>query len=405
MSKFQKIIFGGFLFVIAVLVYMEATKPVPLNWYSSYVESGTVPLASKVFYTLLDDKLEDRLKKVSNSPFENLNDSTFNGTYFFLNNEIAFDKAEMERLLNWVGRGNQLFISANYIGSVLKDTLKLQTQTIWLSDKTTTEPALNLSNSTLKLQNPAHIARNFSIPYFEEIDTLSQVVLGVGSAFNASTFEKPKANFITQDWGKGNILIHLQPEVFSNYFLLEKEENLAYTEGVLSYIDTKNTLYWDAHYKSGNPINTSPLHLLLANKYFKWAYYLLLIAVVLFVLFEGKRKQRSIPILVPNTNRSFEYARTISGMYFDKKQYKEIAKKQVSLFMEYVRTRLRVNTTIVAANFVNEVAARSGNTLEDTKKLLKQLSVIEKREIVTEEQLKLLYTNISEFKKHTDGTY
>ena len=403
MSRFQKIVFAGFLLAISALVYMEATKPVPISWYPSYVDSATVPLGSKVLYKLLDEKLEKRLQKVTNSPFENANDSTFNGTYFFLNDNINFDEAELDRLLNWVDRGNQLFISANYVGHLLKDTLKLETQTIWLSDKVTTQPLLNLSNNRLKLDSVVHIERNLSIPYFEEIDTLSQVALGIVSAFNEDKIEEPEINFIQQNWGDGEIIIHLQPEVFSNYFLLEKNENIAYTEAVLSYLDTKHTIYWDAHYKTGKPFNVSPLHLLLANKYFKWAYYLLLIGVVLFVLFEGKRKQRSIPILKPNTNRSFEYARTISGMYYDKKQFNEIAKKQVSMFMEYVRTRLRVSTASLDTKFVNEVAARSGNTVEDTKNILKLLTQIEQQNIVTEEQLKSLYHTISEFKKHTDG--
>lgn len=403
MSRFQKIVLGVFIIAVAALVYMEATKPVPINWFPSYVESATIPLGSKVIYELLEEKLGDRFKKIDNPPFENLNNSTFNGTYFFVNNDIDFDEAERDRLLDWVDRGNQLFISANYVSHLLKDTLKLETQTIWLSDNIVTEPMLNLSNNKLKLEKAVHIERNFSIPYFEEIDTTAQIALGVGRAFNKANYNEPKINFIKQNWGKGEIIIHLQPEVFSNYFLLEKTANLAYTEGVLSYLNKKNIIYWDAHYKSGKGINISPLYLLLANKYFKWSYYMLLIGVVLFVLFEGKRKQRSIPILTPNTNRSFEYARTISGMYYDKKQFNEIAKKQVSLFMEYVRTRLRINTTTLDSKFVNDVAARSGNTIEDTKNLLKQLSTIEQQHMVTEEQLKSLYNNISEFKKHTDG--
>lgn len=389
---------------MALLVYMEATKPQPVNWFPSYVNTDKIPLGTKVFFDLFEEKLGTQLQIIKESPYVVLEDSTFTGTYFFLNDEVNFDEAEFNKLQEWITKGNTLFVSANYLSYILKDTLKIETQTAWLRDKIETEPMLNLINSALILKEPIHIKRNLNISYFETLDTLKQRVLGVAQPNNDTLkITKPKVNFIEQKLGDGKIILHLQPEVFSNYALLNNDENLAYTQGVLSYIDTSRPVYWDSHYKSGTPLSVSPLKFLLANKHFKWAYYILLIGVLLFVLFEGKRKQRSIPIFEKQKNRTYEYTQTIAGMYLDKKEYSPIVKKQIALFMEYVRTQLRIPTQTTDNEFAKKLAARSGNTLEDTNELLTFMNSLTNLTFHSESHLKELYTKISDFKKYTDG--
>lgn len=406
MSKFQKITFIGLILAVAGLVYLEASKPVPVNWTPSYVHTDKIPLGGYVFHQLLSNRIQDDLILSEKPPFETLVDTTFSGTYLFINDRVNFDKAELERMYQWVEKGNTLFISSNYIGFPIMDTLNIDTQSSWLRDRITTEPMLNLSNLSLSLDTPVHIEKNLPIYYFHEIDTLKQTVLGVSQPFNDTLqITKPNINFLKQSIGKGEIILHTQPEVFSNYFLLAHKENVQYTQNVLSYIDTNKIVYWDAHYKSGKPYTISPLYLLLANRNFKWAYYFLIIGIVLFVLFEGKRKQRSIPILKRHTNKTYEYTRTIAGMYYDKKDFKQISRKQIALFKEYIRTRLRINTAAKDSTFMQQVAARSGNTLEDTNSILSYMNTLETKSFVTEAELKELYQKIVRFKQYTHGTH
>ena len=138
--------------------------------------------------------------------------------------------------------------------------------------------------------------------------------------------------------------------------------------------------------------------MLLANKYFKWAYYFVLIGMLLFVIFEGKRKQRSIPIVKPLTNKSYEYAQTIAGLYVDKKEYHTIAKKQIVQFLEHIRTKLRVPTENMDRQFYRTVAERSGNTLENTTDLFTLIAKINAQNTTTKAELIMLYKEIEQFK-------
>lgn len=403
MTKLQKIVLFSLLLLVALLVYAEATKKQPISWYPSYSRVDKIPFGTYVLHDLLRDKLDETFIEQNRPPFEVLEDTTLTGTYFFVNNWLSIDRTEMDRLLAWAEKGNTIFLSANSFNARLLDTLSLEMGTAYRLSNLTTEPVLELANENLKAEQPYHISRDLTIRHFTDLDTLSQTVLGVVDTYADSLFlADPKPNFIKAPFGDGLIYLHAQPEIFTNYFLLEND-NSRYTEGVLAYINTAAPFYWDNHYKSGKPIQTNPLHILLNNRYLRWAYYFMLIGAVLFVLFEGKRKQRVVPVVTLPANKTFEYTRTIAGMYWDQKDYKAIADKQIILFMEYIRTRLRLPTETINNRFIKSVAARSGNTEEDTKALFTFMEQIQNSEKITPEILSKLNSKITTYKNKTDG--
>ncbi len=403
MTKLQKIFLFGFLLVLAALVYMEATKPQPVNWFPSYSKEDKIPLGTFVLHDLLKESFKEKFIEKDAPPFEVLQEDSFKGTYLFINNEIDFDETELDSLMNWAEKGNTVFVSANYLGEKLLDTLKLEMSTEVNVEKIGTEPLLKLVHKKFASQKPFHIKKDLPVRYFSEIDTLSHTVLGVsGGYIDSLKIKEPRINFIKIPMGKGQIFLHLQPEIFSNFFLLS-EENATHTVQVLSYLNTGETIYWDNYYKTGKHLDISPLRVLLNNKYFKWAYYFVLIGVLLFIIFEGRRKQRSIPIVQPLTNKTYEYTRTIAGMYLDKKEHNLIAQKQISLFLEFIRTRLRVPTENINERFYKAVAERSGNTSGDTLKLFIFIEKVNNQNNTSQDELLKLYQEIKEFKKKTDG--
>jgi len=403
MSKFQKIAFLGFLLMLAALVYVEANKKIPISWFPSYSTFDKIPFGTYVLNDLLEEEYGELYTKKNLPPFEVLDHEEIAGTYVFINRTIGFDEIEMNKLLDWTEKGNTVFVSTTYPGYTLLDTLGLETETYVRYDAISTEPALNLVNKALNPEQSYHLDRNVPLRYFTKIDTLRHIVLGqVRAHQDSTTLEKPLVNFIKIPVGKGNFLLHLQPEVATNYFMLS-EDNATYTKNMFSYLPKDQTLYWDGYYKVGKKVNSSPLYLILNNKYLKWAYYFVLIGVLLFVLFEGKRKQRSIPIIPPVTNRTYEYTRTISGMYIDQKQSHQIAQKQIALFFEYIRSQLRQPTETMNSRFFQSVAARSGNTQEDTKKLFTFIEKVQHQQQTSSEELIKLYKDISAFKNKIDG--
>ncbi|MDH7447068.1 DUF4350 domain-containing protein [Aquimarina sp. 2201CG14-23] len=400
LSKKSKIFIIIIIAAIGLLTFLEASEPEPVNWFPSYAKTDKIPLGTFVSYNLIKESFSDDIvKDINKPPYEFLLDNdTISGTYFFVNGSIGFDNSELDRILNWVEKGNTLFISAKSISSNLLDTLLIDTDNMVSFDDISTKPLVELVNKNLTTERPFLYDRDISNPFFSEIDTINTTILGVTQLYNDTLqIKNPKLNYIKQSFGNGEILLHSFPEAFGNYFMLT-ENNYEYTQNVLAYVDSTKNILWDNYYKSGKTFYSSPLFFLLKNRYLKWAYYILIIGVLLFVIFEGKRKQRSIPIIAPLKNQTLAFTRTISAMYYEKGKHKEIVEKQNLLFLDYVHHDLRIPTNTLDEKMLLDISARSNNDLEDTKKLFKYFEELHRKAHITKEELTRLYDMIVEFK-------
>ncbi|HET8839156.1 MAG TPA: DUF4350 domain-containing protein [Flavobacteriaceae bacterium] len=400
MEKRTKIGFGIFVLLFAAIVYLEANQPEPINWNPSYAHHDKIPLGSFVLFESLKEKYPGKLHKTKRPPFKFLENDSLNGTYFFLNQHVAFGSAELKKVLDWTAKGNTVFISAKYLGKQLLDTLKLETDNAFSYETLKKEPLLNFTNPSFERDSAYHFQHNTDLTYFSKIDTASQTILGSTEYFEGKNRMKNSlVNFIEAPFGKGKIILHLFPEAFSNYFILAGN-NAEYAEKALAYLNFQEPVFWDSHYKVGKAFQTSPLYILLGNKYLKWAYYFVLIGALLFVLFEGKRKQKSIEIRPPLTNKTHEFTRAVAGIYLEEKQHKTIATKKIHLFLEYIRSHFRVNTQEINTEFLKILSERSATGFDSTRELFVYISEIQKKTQLKKEELMKLNRLISNFKKN-----
>tara|TARA_R100000687_G_scaffold82646_1_gene82747 strand:- start:286 stop:1500 length:1215 start_codon:yes stop_codon:yes gene_type:complete len=400
MGKTSKLFFAAFLLLVIFLTYLEATEPEPVNWTPSYMSDDKIPLGSFVFYDSWKNTENWKFEEVGVPPFEKLSDSLENGTYFFLNNAVYFDQDELNKLLDWVSNGNHLFISARGVSPELLDTLHLENKVFIPKNDLSSKPQLNFENSALKKENDFKFKNEFSSLYFHQKDSAQIEVLG---KINIQGDEKnSQPNFIRSDFGKGKIYLHNTPEAFGNYFLLSNE-NYEYAENILAYMDKENQVFLDNYYKAGKTYYSSPLYILLSDTRLKWAYYFLLAGCVLFIIFEGKRKQRSIPVVNPLKNQSYEYAKTVGNLYLEEKEYEELISKKINLFLEYIRLQYKISTKTIDEEFYSLLAAKSGNSVASGKKLFVKIEKLSNNKSAGKSEFYELSDAINNFKSHSNG--
>src|SRR5690606_33444388 len=150
----------GFLLLLAALVYVEASKPQPVNWFPSYNKEDKIPLGTFVLFNLIEESFSEKISEKDAPPFEVLSDSTLAGTYFFSNDYLNFDEIELNSLMHWAEKGNTVFMSANYFGEKLLDTLNLETNTAVNIKKIGTQPLLKLVHKKFASQQPFHIKKD-----------------------------------------------------------------------------------------------------------------------------------------------------------------------------------------------------------------------------------------------------
>ncbi len=395
MDKKLKIYIALFIAIVGGLMYADATKPKPINWFPSFVATHKIPYGTYVLKAELPSLFPKTIvKEIHQSPFQFLTDTTTSGTYFFVDGFLNFDKAEFKKLLAFVARGNTVFVATN--GANI-DTLGLETQQM-----ITTELEENFE---IGLLNPAFSEATFTFDrpstnlIFSKIDTLKSTALGKLMVTNQEREVVAEGiNFIKHPHGKGNFYFHTAPLLFTNYNLL-KENNDTYVANVLSYIDSDQPFLWDAYYKNGKSKISSPMQYVLGSENLKWAYYMALIGVLFFVVFKSKRVQRLIPVVEPLKNQTLAFTRTIANMYYEKSEHKNIATHKITYFLEHIRTKLHLPTNVMNASFYNHLAARSGNKKEDILSLFKTIATIGQLKNITKEQLVSLNNKIESFVK------
>ncbi|PIE49411.1 MAG: hypothetical protein CSA39_02740 [Flavobacteriales bacterium] len=397
MDKKTKIYLGLFLAIFALIVVAEMTKKQPLNWFPTYAAKHKIPYGTYILRTELSELLGGQeVTDIKRPPYEYLQDSMASGTYFFVNGEVNFDRDEFNKLLEFVARGNDVFISTQ--GCDI-DTLGVKTQIIY-GDNIEQEPFFKLLNKNLTTTEFS-FDRYFHNTVFYKIDTLNTVMLGKSGYLNTSGTRSAEGyNFIKQSFGKGHFYFHTFPEAFTNYNIL-KDNNRNYTAAVLSYLDAEKPVLWDAWYKTGKTREiVSPMMYILKTKNLKYAYYVALIAILLYIIFGGKRKQRYIAVITPLKNQTLVFTQTIANMYYEKSEHKNIAKHRITHFLEFIRTKLHVPTVTINNQFYTFVALKSGKDEATVKSLFEYIKKIQQANTISKDELITLNKKIEDFKQN-----
>ncbi|MEJ6792180.1 MAG: DUF4350 domain-containing protein [Lacinutrix sp.] len=388
--------------VVVFIVFLEYNKPQKLNWFPSYAKHHKIPYGSYVFYEQLERTFsKDNIIDVVRPPFEFLTNDTVNGTYFFLNGKVLFDDAELEKLLDWTAKGNTLAITSGDISEKILDTLNLKTSVISNFNNFNNIFNLKLKNKNLDNNKVYRFKKANFLSHFSIIDsTKTKVISTVSNASkNDSIVKMQYVNAIKQDFGKGEIIINLFPQAYTNYFIL-KDENKDFTAGLLSYLNPEQPIYFDNYYKSGKKAAMSPLYVFLKAKELRWAYYIMLIGALFYIIFDGKRKQRAIPIVKPLRNQTLEFTRTIANMYYESGNHTDITQHKIQHFLEYIRTNLHLNTNTIDDTFIKNLSSRSNNTEEDTKALFRDIDTLSNSTQITKEALEKLNASIETYKSN-----
>ncbi len=196
--------------------------------------------------------------------------------------------------------------------------------------------------------------------------------------------------------------MHLAPTTFTNYFLLHKN-NISYYEQALSVISpSTEKIVWDEYYinkRQGREKKPNWLSVFLKHKELRWALLTGLIALLVYVLLEMRRKQRYIPVIKTPVNDSLEFVKTIGRMYHDKGDHKNLCKKMAAYFLEHIRSRYKLNTSELDDEFVKTLQAKSGVEESDINSIVHFIRGLDHADFVSDKELALFHKQLESFYK------
>jgi hypothetical protein len=331
--------------------------------------------------------------KAETDYWERINENKGKVAVFVIAPEIEPTDEQMGRLFNFINQGNQVFVSALRFSRKFLDSFSVKDDRSMLfgfSDTLTVNIHHPVTDDEDSLTYPGYAGNN----YFTSID--SNYVRILGKNKNGS------ANFIRITYKSGGSLyLHLEPFVFTNFFLLHKQ-NKIYYDYALSFLPAHTKLItWSEYFRNPGKKNFSALRYILNNPSFAWAFWLLLLLFLIIYLFESKRKQRMIPAVVALRNSSLDFVKTIGRLYYQRKDNLNLANKMSAHFLAHVRTKYNLPTSLLDAEFAEKLSYKSGYDRKLAKDIVDDIKVTQQQQTLSDDGLLRLNEKIEAFYKHT----
>ncbi len=381
------------IFIGALTLGVKRTRTV--DWEESFNEKSTKPYGLSVLYKELHTLFkDDTIQTVYHQPASYLSANATlakgKGNYIIIGRSMYLSDASIRALLDFTSKGNHLFISNYHFPLLLKDTLGLEVSYAFNPKK----DSISRLGFTHRKQLPILIDKNAGDYYFSNLPAHSYEPLGYAET------DSVRVNFIRIPFGEGQLLLHTEPKAFTNYNIL-KAKKYTYTEHVLSFLPNAHQLYFDSFYKyqtTYDDVEEDPnLSWFLEQPAFRWAWYTSLVFLLLFMIFNAKRRQRIIKIITPLRNTSLAFVKTISNLYIEAKDYNNIIDKKITYFLERVRTDFNVDTSVLDTNFIENLALKAGKSQKDVETLITYITQLRAENTCNETQLITLNTYIDAF--------
>ena len=393
MSRFEKRILWALGLLILGLSLLEAMAPKPINWAPSYSRYHRTPYGGLLVHESIQDLFPE--VRTVHEPVDLAADHRISNdaiadapvNHLYINSTFGLSELGTERLLGLVELGDHVFIAAEDFHNVLADTLNLEVASMHRMGNDTSD--IRFVGDHRIAQGVFRYARGFPGAYFTRYDTSRTRVLAVDGASHPVLLE--------MTWGDGRIVLCSAPRAFTNYNLL-KSNNAAFLAGALSALPFQPVV-WDEFYKVGRMESTTPLRFLLNQPALRWAWFIALTLLVLYIIVYTRRQQRPIPFVAPPRNATRDLAHTIGRLYWHKGDHADIARKMIAHFKDEVRARAYMRTFDYDENTVAHLATKTGRAKEEIAKRLNAFRRREQLQSVTERDLLDLSTELHEFRQ------
>jgi hypothetical protein len=381
------LLIAGLLFILMVVSLL---RPEPVQWTPTWSAKDKNPFGSYALFEMLPDIFpEKKVHKVTVPMSDYLTEKTDSkANLLLLGDRYVYTSEQTHHILEHIRKGNSAFLAFRQFGA-LADSVQVETEQMSVFN---TDVPITFVNPLLKARNPYKIRGEDADYYFLRNDSAGQDALSLASGSDPV--------MVRVAIGKGMLYLHTVPLLFTNYYLL-RENTAAYISKSLSYLPIHD-MYWDEyiHMPAGRP--QTPLRVLLSTPSFRAAWYTLLVFLLLYMLFQSKRRQRSIPLIEPLKNTTLEFAASVAGVYRNGNNHSLIARKKSVHFREHLREKYKITEIPTQKEDMERASLRTGVPVHELTELFGLMTALEILDYVNEEQLVKLNRSIESFYKKTN---
>lgn len=397
----------------------------PLPYGTSLLQNLLKRSAGEDAFKLIDDTLKNSLPAAEIAP---------QSTYIFVGRETYFDEDDLDALIDFIDEGHSAYVISHSFSELFLSTMLYRAaddfdydelnEDLFLDDKTLPATGYDRlgreTDTTVTLSLVDHPMR-FEVSYFYDnkvfMKTWTHFVDDIYTADEENVLVlgqlNGKTNFIGVPLGDGVLYLNTSPLAFTNFWL-SKKEGFAYANEVFKHIGEGDIL-WDTFHREYRYMRETPwrppayehedgmLAFILSKRELALAWFTLLIAGVLYLIFGSRRVQRPIPVVTPPQNTSLQFAETIGMMYRGESEHHRLSALKMRLFKAHIRERYDLRAQLQEENpveFYQRLAEKSHISKEEIEAIFDIYAIIEGRKDPDGAKLIRLHNAIEKFYAH-----
>jgi hypothetical protein len=334
---------------MVILALLEVNKKEMTDWRKNFDVNEKSPFGLFVFNQEIKDLFKNNLKKTGESPFDYYNKNK-KSPHNILVIENDIDVPSWKKILDEVSKGSDAMLIVSRMPKDISDSIGFYDSELSFEDQN----VLKLTDK--KYQNDFIKLDKF--PSGRGFTYIKPNVEVLGKTVEEKNDDQ--ANFIKVKFGKGTIYVHSEPLFLTNYYLL-KPGNVKYAQDVFSYLDDRETIWFVEHTSTESRFF---MRFILSKPALKYAWWVFLGGLVLFIFFNAKRKQRIVPIVEPLRNTSVDFVKSIGNLYLQEGDFHDMMAKKAQYFLNKVRLDLLIDTQHLDEEFAKKLQLKTGKTME-----------------------------------------
>ncbi|MDR0893236.1 MAG: DUF4350 domain-containing protein [Mediterranea sp.] len=393
------------VFISCVLAFLcltfavEYHLPKKFVWEPTFASNDDQPFGCLLLDSLISASMPGRYSLTDKTLYQlNQEDSISRRAVLVVANPLDFNSLDVTTLLKMAERGCRILLVSNDFSRQLEDTLRFNCRYVYFSIQALKKYATEVvtKERICWIADSVYPARAYaSYPQFNGStlfpkDSLPIRLLAEKDFSDQQDYKiadadtsKVHRNFhpltaIARPWGKGEIILASSPLLFTNYGVVDGNK-AEYLFRLLSQLHGLPLVRTEA-YIGRSPLQSAqtPLRYLLKHPPLRWALYLSMLTILLFMLFTARRRQRPIPVVRPPQNRSMEFVELIGTLYYQQKDPADLVRKKFTYFAETLRREAQVDIEEPSEDerTFDRLAQKSGLARDELESFIREVRLV-----------------------------
>lgn len=438
----KRFVFGIVVFIVLVF-FMQLRMPKQFSWDATYRHDSGDPFGCKVFDSLMSVSLDNDYTVESKTFYQLAHDSAWKGKprgVLMASSNWDPDSVTVCQMLDLVHQGNVVMIASNSLNSsrLMRDTLKLASVSYAYNEFSPQNIRRMMENSIYHLYDTIYyvghpevypqrfyplyanlVESHFfsyeddfvkmdcdTLAYMKEERTIWENVDSIEHHYDNAE-EPPEDTIVNVDddgnkvisvqkrtkvqnpiaisfnRGKGRLILVTAPLLFTNFSVLNDTVS-GLTNRLMSEFGDLPVVRTDKYAESTmeEMRQQSPFRYFVSQPPLRWALYAALVMLLLYMVFNSRRRQRVIPVVKPPSNRSLEFMKLVGTLYYERHDNADLLHTKYRSFVEEVRrkTGLDVDDDSDDEQLFELLAEKTGMEVAELRDFILRLRQIEDQE-------------------------